>query len=214
MPQSVAVVDEPTIGPMTIPTRVEAAKILKDLDPPEWLLAHSAAVADVAAFLADAIDKRGHAINVSLVEAAALLHDLGKALPRDHPLRSFGHAEAAAHYLSDMGHGELADAIVGHPVTKLADDEHYAVWSRSATVDERVVAYADKRAKADLVPMQERFGYWIEKHGDTELMRVAFERAEILEQDVCAAAGLAPADVQRLRWADEALDEAGREEQG
>jgi hypothetical protein len=136
---------------------------------------------------------------------------MGKALPCDHPMKSLGHAEAAAQLLSDMGHGELADAIVGHPVTKLADDEHYAVWSRSATVEGRVVAYADKRAKSDLVPMQDRFGYWIDKHGDTKMMRVAFERAEILEKDVCAAAGLAPADVQRLRWADAALEEAGLE---
>jgi 5'-deoxynucleotidase YfbR-like HD superfamily hydrolase len=209
MLRSVAAAAEPTIRRMTIPNRVEAGRILKDLDPPDWLLAHSAAVADVAAFLGDAIEKRGHAINVPLVEAAALLHDLGKALPKDAPLGALGHADAAAHYLSDIGHGELADAVAGHPVTKLADDEHYAIWSRSATVEERIVAYADKRAKSDLVPMQERFGYWIDKHGDTDFMRVAFERAEILEKDVCAAAGLDPADVQRLRWAEAALDEAG-----
>ena len=66
---------------MTIPTRTEAAKILKDLDPPEWLIAHSAAVADVAAFLADAFDKRGHAINASLVEAAALLMTWARRFP-------------------------------------------------------------------------------------------------------------------------------------
>jgi putative nucleotidyltransferase with HDIG domain len=213
MALSVAVACEPTIGRVTIPTRTEAAKILNDLDPPEWLIAHSAAVADVAAFLADAIDKRGHAINPGLVESAALLHDVGKALPRDNAFKAMGHSDAGAHFLSDMGHGELADAVAGHPVTKLGDDELYSVWSRSATAEERVVAYADKRAKSDLVPMQDRFGYWIEKHGDTETIRVAFERAELLEKDVCAAAGLAPADVQRLRWADAALQEAAQEEQ-
>ena len=197
---------------MTIPTRVEAAKIFKDLDPPEWLISHSAAVADVAAFLADALEKRGHAINAAVAEAAALLHDVAKALPRDNPLRVMGHSDAGAQYLRDIGHGELAEAVAGHPVTKLGDDQHYAIWSRSATAEDRVVAYADKRAKADLVPMQDRFGYWIEKHGDTEMMRVAFERAEILEKDVCGAAGLAPADVERLRWADAALEDAGLEE--
>ena len=39
-------------------------------------------------------------------------------------------------------------AVAAHPVTRLADNEHYATWARAATVEERVVAYADKRAMA------------------------------------------------------------------
>jgi putative nucleotidyltransferase with HDIG domain len=194
---------------MSIPTRAEAAQILLGLDPPEWLLEHSGAVADVAAFLADAIEKRGHVISAPLVEAAALLHDVGKALPKQHPLRGLGHSDAGAHWLSDQGFGELAGAVAAHPVTKLADDEHWATWSRMATVEERVVSYADKRAMDDLVPMDGRFAYWIRKHGDTDVMRTAFERAAVLEKDVCAAAGIEPDEVQRLRWAEAALSAAG-----
>ena len=50
---------EPTIAAMTIPTREEAATILRSLNPPEWHLEHSAAVADVAAFLAQKIAGAG-----------------------------------------------------------------------------------------------------------------------------------------------------------
>ena len=39
---------------MAIPSRTEAAQLLRDLDPPDWLLKHSAAVADIAAFLSGA----------------------------------------------------------------------------------------------------------------------------------------------------------------
>ena len=190
---------------MSIPNREEAGQILRELDPPDWLVTHSAVVADIAAFLAAAIEEQGHAISRALAESAALLHDLDKALPDGHPVKGLGHGYAGAEWLSEQGFGELAGAVASHPVTRLSDDEHWAVWSRMATVEERVVAYADKRAKQDLVAMDERFRKWIARHGDTEAMRVARERADALEAEVCAAAGVAPTDVERLRWAEAAL---------
>lgn len=190
---------------MSIPTRTEAAQILRELDPPDWHLRHSAAVAEVAAYLASAIDERGHAISVALVEAAALLHDIDKALPDNNPLKGLGHGYAGAEWLSEHGYGELAGAVASHPVTRLANDDHYVIWSRMATIEERVVAYADKRAKQDLVPMDERFRSWVDRHGDTDLMRLARERANALETDVCAAAGIDPGQVERTEWAAAAL---------
>ena len=80
---------------MTIPTREEAASILRSLNPPDWHLTHSAAVADVAAFLAKKIEEQGHAISTALVEAAALLHDVDKALPKTDPLKGLGHPTRA-----------------------------------------------------------------------------------------------------------------------
>ena len=194
---------------MAIPSREEAAQILKSLDPPDWHLAHSAAVADVAAFLAARIEQQGHAISVSLCEAAALLHDVDKALPETDPLKELGHSDAGAHWLSDNGYGELSGAVAAHPVTRLADNDHYAVWARTATVEERVVAYADKRAMQELCSMEDRFARWVEKHGDTDLMRIARDRADILESSVCAAAGVSPDEVARVRWAADALKAAG-----
>ena len=193
---------------MSIPTRTEAGQILRDLDPPDWLLKHSAAVGDIAALLAAAIEEQGHAISRALAESAALLHDVDKAFPDDSPLKGLGHGYAGAEWLSENGFGELAGAVASHPVTRLADDEHWAVWSRMATVEERVVAYADKRAKQDLVSMDERFQEWITRHGDNEALSVARERANDLEAEVCAAAGISPADVERLPWAEAALQGA------
>lgn len=192
---------------MSIPTRTEAAQILRALAPPERLAVHSAAVAEVATSLASAIHARGHAIHVPLVEAAALLHDIDKALPADHPLKPLGHGEAGASWLREQGYDELAGAVANHPVTRLADDEHYSLWVRDATVEERVVSYADKRATQDLVTLDERFGRWIKRHGDTPEIRVARERAEALEREVCAAAGVDPDDVERTPWAAAAMAE-------
>jgi len=130
----------------------------------------------------------------------------------DHKKSEQGHAGIAADWLREQGLGELAVIVLSHPVTLLADDEHWAVWSREATVEERVMSYSDKRATSDLVPMADRFDRWIRKHGDNEMMRAARERAEVLEQQVCAAAGVAPDEVERLRWAEDALaKEIGKE---
>ena len=71
-----------TIEPMTVPGRVDAAALLLSLDPPPWFVRHARAVAEVAGWLAARIDARGTPVDRRLVEAAALLHDADKALPR------------------------------------------------------------------------------------------------------------------------------------
>lgn len=193
---------------MSIPSRTEAARILRRLEPPDWLLEHSAAVADVASYLAQRIDQRGHAINVALVETAALLHDIDKALPDGHQVKGLGHGDAGAEWLRQKEHGELAGAVASHPVTRLTEDERYELWQSDTTVEARVVAYADKRARQDLVSLEERFDYWVQRHGASEAMALARERAEKLEAEVCAAAGIAPEDVDRERWAEAELSRA------
>lgn len=190
---------------MSIPSRAVAAQVLRGLDPPGWLLTHSAAVAEVASFLADRIERQGHTIDVRLVEAAALLHDLDKALPRTHPLSAFEHGEGGARWARQAGHGELAPAIAHHPVHRLMDDERYHAWDAGATIEERVVAYADKRSMQDLVSIDERFTEWEERHGLSAAFDVARQRAAKLEIEVCAAAGIAPHDVRRAPWVGEQI---------
>lgn len=140
-----------------------------------------------------------------MVEASALLHDIDKSFPPGHELKPLPHGEGGAAWLRQNGYDELAGAVANHPVTRLADDEHYSLWIRDATVEERVVAYADKRAKQDLVSLDERFARWVKSHGDNAAMRLARQRADKLEQEICAAAGIAPNEIARARWAEAAL---------
>ena len=194
---------------MAVPTRVQAARVLHELHPPAWLVIHSTAVAEIAAFLADRITSRGLELDTAVVEAAALLHDLDKALPETDPLRKLGHGAAGAAWLTRRGHSELARAVANHPATLLSDEERYPRWAAFASREERVVAYADKRAMQDVVPLAERFGRWAERHPEHEpSLRLAHGRAERLERDVCAAAGIAPTDVARLRWVAAAMASA------
>ena len=156
-----------------------------------------------------------------LVESAALLHDVDKALPPHDPLRALPHGEGSAAWLTAAGHPELVRAVAGHPVTRLRDGETFRRWAAFASREERIVAYADKRAGQQLESMDERFASWRRRYppsapghdgawDDTTFVAVR-RRAERLEADVCRAAGVAPDDVRRLRWTGVAFRAARRD---
>src|SRR6478672_1897236 len=164
-----AVVRRPsgTIEAMTVPGRVEAASLLLSLDPPPWFVRHARAVAEVGGWLAARIAARGIAVDCRLVEAAALLHDADKALPADDPARDLPHGDGSAAWLIRAGHPELARAVASHPVTRLLDGERYRRWAAFASREERVVAYADKRAGQRLESMDARFASWRRRYPPT-----------------------------------------------
>ena len=195
---------------MTVPGRVEAAELLLSLDPPAWFLRHARAVAEVASWLAARTAGRTTAgqVDRSLVEAAALLHDADKVLPAGDATAALPHGDGSAAWLARRGHPELGPAVAAHPVTRLVDAERYRAWAAAASLEERIVAYADKRAGQRLEPMEARFASWQRRYpgGWSAAEAVAVRRrADYLESDVCRAAGVAPNEVQRLRWTGAAL---------
>ncbi len=204
---------------MTVPRRVEAASLLLSLDPPPWFLRHARAVAEVAAFLAARIEAAGIAVDRRLVESAALLHDVDKGLPGDDPARTLPHGDGGAAWLTRHGHPELARAVAGHPVTRLVDGEAYQRWAAFATREERIVAYADKRAGQHLETLDERFASWRRRYPertvdgrregwDAATWLAVRARAGRLEADVCRAARIRPDEVRRLAWTASALRSA------
>jgi hypothetical protein len=155
-------------------------------------------------------------VDRALVEAAALLHDADKILPADDEVRALAHGAGSAAWLTARGHAELAAAVTGHPVTRLAADDADA-WLDRASGEELLVAYADKRAGQHLVPMAGRFADWTRRypegadwHGWSGPEAAAVRRrAERIESAACALAGVAPAAVRRLAWTGRALALAG-----
>ena len=198
---------------MTVPGRVEAASLLRSLDPPAWLLRHSRAVAEVASFLAARALDRGVKVDQRLAETAALLHDVDKVLPAEHPLRALPHGLGSAAWLEDVGCPELADAIAMHPVTRLRDTARFEAWLATSRVEDRIVAYADKRAGQRLESLSARFASWDRRYPDAwdaATRRAVREAAERLEANVCLLAGVEPAEVRRLPWTGAAFGAAGR----
>ena len=124
-------------------------------------------------------------------------------------MQELGHGEAGARWLTQIGHGELSRAVAAHPVTRLLDADRYGRWNGVATREERIVAYADKRAGQHLEPMKERFADWERRYPRYgESLRRGRARADRLEREVCETAGVSPLSVRRLRWVTAALDAA------
>jgi hypothetical protein len=206
---------------MTVPGRREAARLLCSLDPPAWFLAHSCAVADTAAWLARRAAANGHRVDQELVATAALLHDVDKLPSVEAPGL---HGEGSAAWLAARGWAELGPVVSGHPVTRLAEEASVR-WAATASLEARIVAYADKRAGQRLEPIEARFADWHRRYPsgpgehvagsrpragawNDDVAALVVARAQALELDVCSAAGVDPGDVRRLRWSRRALREA------
>jgi predicted hydrolase (HD superfamily) len=194
---------------MTIPSRTEACSLLLGLRPSTKLARHMAVVGEVAASLALRMERRGIRVDRHLVEAAAVLHDLDKALPAEDPLRALGHGTAGARWLSDRGYEELGPSVALHPVMRLGDPGQTEQILHGDSMEVRIVAYADKRVVQQVTPMDGRFARWERRHAEyRDALERARRNAERLEQMVCEAAGLAPKDVTRLRWVAPAMERA------
>jgi putative nucleotidyltransferase with HDIG domain len=193
---------------MAVPTRTEALSLLLSTSPSPRLLQHVTVVAEVAAFLACRANRAGIIVDRRLAETAALLHDVDKALPREHPLRSLGHGAAGAAWVRQAGHPELARAIEAHPVSRLAEAAA-ARWLVDAPIEERIVTYADKRATQRVVSLDQRFERWRRRHPEyTDGLARAQAMTQRLEAELCESIGIAPTAVERLRWVDAAIARA------
>ncbi len=133
---------------------------------------------------------------------------MDKTLPVGHPLRELGHGAAGAAWLCAAGHAELARAVLGHPVSRLAEADA-ALWVTEAAIEERIVSYADKRATQRVVSLDQRFDRWRKRHPEfREGLDRACAMARRLEAELCEAIAIAPTEVERLRWVDDALERA------
>jgi putative nucleotidyltransferase with HDIG domain len=205
---------------MSVPGRAEAAALLLSVRPRPKLVRHSRAVAEIAAWLAARIAGRGNPVDRRLVESAALLHDVDKALPPDDPIRAQPHGEGSATWVRRHGASELAPLVANHPVTCLAEGDGQGRWAGFDSLEAAVVAYADKRARQRLIPMSRRFEVWRAKYPvaprgsadrwSEDRLEEIVARAERLERIVCQIAGVEPEDVERLRWTDRAMAAAAK----
>lgn len=115
------------------------------------IVAHSSRVAQVALELARALNKSGCDLNVKLIEAAALLHDLAKGRPN--------HARVAAEILVELGYPTVAQVVGSHMDTP--------VLCTYPISPEEIVCFADRMVQADrIVPVETRFHTRLEASGE------------------------------------------------
>jgi putative nucleotidyltransferase with HDIG domain len=183
---------------VAVPDRERAEALLRSYQLPDGIVRHSEGVARVAAEAARLVVAAGITLDVGLVEAAALLHDIDKQ-----HVRTSGeeHGIVAARWLSELGYEELAVPVASHPIACLLDDERFPIgWpSVIVSVADRHVAQVYLGTDARIDDMAERYPEYRDE------LNAARRPAHALERELAEVTGLDIAGLDaRLRAAWEA----------
>jgi len=172
------------------PEAIECEAILDAAVVSDRVRRHVRAVAAFAATLAERLAAGGLALDVDLVRAAALLHDVAKGLPR--------HAETGAAVVSALGFPEVAAVIARH--MDLGEDV-----GTEPPIDETAIVYlADKLFREDrLVGLEERFAQAFRRFRDDPAALAGARRRH------GAAEAIRHAVAGHIDWPWASLDEAG-----
>lgn len=160
-----------------IPTEQECQVFQHHHRVPEKVAAHSRVVAQLARLLGVLLNRAGLQLDLDLIVAGGLLHDLAKGQP--------DHARKAARLLVEAGCPAVARVVASHM------DLAY----REGTVDEAALVYlADKLVAGDeLVALEQRFAKGLARYADRpEILKAVLNRrdtARRIQREVEAALG-------------------------
>ena len=179
---------------MAVPDRSTALRLLDEADLPDGVVVHSRGVARVAVAAAGLVAEAQIPVDGTLIEAAALLHDIDKASGG----QGTNHGIAGARQLEAMGYGGLAMPVASHPVTSLLDDDRYPIGWPSV-----LVAVADRHVAQRFMTVDERIDDMRLRHPEfAESIEAARRPSHALEAELADATGLTVDDlVDRLRAA-------------
>ena len=179
----------------TSPSNATCRRLLAAHDVPTHIRRHSAQVARVARDIAEALHGQGEALDVGLVEAAALLHDIAKAPCIASHL---DHAAEGGRVLRELGLDAVAAIVERHV--------HLGDWNpRGPVTGAELVNYADKRVLyVRVVSLPERFRDLIVRYskGRTDIeerIRRNWATMEAVEAKIFGRLPIGPADVGERR---------------
>jgi len=171
-------------------------EILNEVGMPENIKNHSMQVNRVAMFLAGKLREKGFPVNMRLVDAASLLHDIDK-----HYILQYGdeysHGAEGARMLEEMGYPEVAPVVRKHVLCNLTR-ESLDTW------EEKIVHYADMRVTRDrIVPLEERIDYIRKRYGKDparlENINRSLEPLLAVEREILEAAGIGSDEIQNIQ---------------
>ncbi len=159
----------------------------------DHIVQHSIKVADVALSLANALNQAGERLDLALIEAASLLHDIAKKGSIE---KGQDHVSTGAALLKDLGYEEISEIVRYHV-------ELPKKRASSRITEAEVVNYADKRVLHDsIVTLSERFSYIRERYGKDEsrLRRITNleEQTIKLEEKIFSKLDIKPSSLKEL----------------
>ena len=170
-----------------IPTRDICLKLFDLHKLPTQKKIHVEEVARLAKFFASKIKIKNPnvKINMELVEAAALLHDIDKNVTKREGER---HPDTAVRIMKELGFTELVDIIRKHSVHCILNPE-----LTPTTWEEKLVFLSDKMVKYELIGVDHRFKLWYKEQLPPQAVAeldAAYPKVKALEKEILDACGL------------------------
>ena len=171
----------------SVPERDEALALLREEGCPENVIRHVIAVTDEALRIADRITAAGCPVDIRLVEAGGLLHDLGRSVSHGMDHAVIGASLAEKHGLDPalvliikkhIGAGLSREDAVSFG---LPDDDYIP-----STLEEKIVAHADNLLKgSQKITLKKRLKIMKERNiSKTERKKVRDLAFEILSYEI------------------------------
>ncbi len=178
---------------VAIPTNEESYGLLRKYGTPEHIVQHSQRVWEVGRLLAEGLERRQYPLNLSLLRASCLLHDIGKYPCILDGTRS--HDVRGEQILLEEGFPEVARIIVQHVILRSAPE--------APVGEEHILYYSDKRVVHDeVVSVEDRFVYLLDTYArnpesERGIMRMKQETLRI-ERDIFLFLDFKPDDLVDL----------------
>jgi len=137
---------------LDIPSPEECRALMENvLCVADQIIRHGRAVAQVAARLGRELNQDGCTLDIPLLTAAGLLHDIAKGKP--------DHAAAGARLLRNLGFDAVGELVASHMDISISKGDEISVCE--------VLYLADKLLRGErLLPLAERFRYKLERYAD------------------------------------------------
>lgn len=176
-----------------IPNELDCLALLEKYDTPSHIVAHCRRVWEVGRVLGEGLIRCNHPVDLDLIRAACLLHDIGK-----YPCiveGSGAHDVRGEQILEEEGLPSVARIVVQHVVLRS---------NKAGPVrEEHVVYYSDKRVVHDqVVSVENRFVYLKHTYGRLPEAEKWLERMKaetiMLEEAIFALLDFSPEDLPGL----------------
>jgi uncharacterized protein len=175
------------------PSRQECFELIRRYEMLPHIVRHSELVADVALLIARKLNSGGEHLDLALVEAGALLHDIAKTMCIK---TNENHAQTGGELLAALGYPAVADIVRQH----IRLDPH--TGDPRAVTEVELVNYADKRVKhEEVVDIGERFRDVLKRYAkklpglEPRLKKVQLE-TERLEERIFSKIDITPQDLE------------------
>lgn len=178
-----------------VPSHDQIEELWNTCNLPEYKRGHSKLVARVARWFAREIMKHDPSVHIDmpLLSAAALLHDIDKAIPRQGNER---HPDTGVRILRTLGYQEVSDLVRTHPLHAILDQT-----IAPTTWEEKILYLSDKMVKQTIISVDERFRLWrdegLPQQAIHELAQ-CYPKVKALEKELCAFIQVKPEDVVRF----------------